>query len=86
MEESYVGPGRMVNSGPIDGVETNLEKGRKNPSVAAAIDWLENASQRGFINYPYFSEHSKIFRRLDGNPRFQELLGKIRTAWEQFQS
>ena len=42
MEQSYVGPGVMVNSGPIDGVATNLEKGRKNPSVAAAIDWLED--------------------------------------------
>ena len=41
MTESYVGPGVMVDSGPIDGVETNLEKGRKNPSVAATIDWLE---------------------------------------------
>jgi leucyl-tRNA synthetase len=41
MTESYVGPGVMVNSGPIDGVETNIEKGRKNPSVAATIDWLE---------------------------------------------
>ncbi len=51
----------------------------------AAIDWLENASQRGFIHYPYFSKHSKIFRKLDDNPRFQDLLGKIRTAWEQFE-
>ena len=50
-----------------------------------AIDWLENAFQRGFINYPYFSKHSKIFRTLDDNPRFQELLGKIRIAWEQFE-
>jgi leucyl-tRNA synthetase len=41
MTESYVGPGVMVDSGPIDGVETNVEKGRKNPSVAATIDWLE---------------------------------------------
>ncbi len=42
MDESYVGPGKMVNSGPINGVETNLDKGRRNPSVAAAIDWLED--------------------------------------------
>ncbi len=41
MTESYVGPGVMVGSGPIDGVQTNLEKGRRNPSVAATIDWLE---------------------------------------------
>ena len=41
MTESYVGPGQMVNSGPINGIETNLEKGRNNPSIAATIDWLE---------------------------------------------
>jgi len=41
MAEAYVGPGVMVGSGPIDDVRTNLEKGRKNPSVAATIDWLE---------------------------------------------
>ncbi|MGZ8754155.1 MAG: leucine--tRNA ligase, partial [Acidimicrobiia bacterium] len=41
MQEAYVGPGVMVNSGPIDGIETTDAKGRANPSVAAAIDWLE---------------------------------------------
>ncbi len=41
MTGSYVGPGVMVNSGPIDGVPTSLEKGRKNPSIGATIDWLE---------------------------------------------
>jgi leucyl-tRNA synthetase len=52
MTESYVGPGVMVDSGPIDGVETNLEKGRKNPSVAAAIDWLEeNGAGEESVNY-----------------------------------
>ena len=52
MVESYVGPGTMVNSGPIDGVPTTLDKGRKNPSVAAAIDWLEDhALGREAVNY-----------------------------------
>lgn len=52
MEASYVGPGVMVNSGPINGVQTNVEKGRKNPSVAAAIDWLEERSLgRESVNY-----------------------------------
>ena len=41
MPEAYVGLGTMVHSGPIDGVETTDAKGRANPSVAAAIDWLE---------------------------------------------
>jgi len=52
MTESYVGPGVMVNSGPIDGVETTDAKGRANPSVAAAIDWLEaNGHGTESINY-----------------------------------
>ena len=51
-----------------------------------AIDWLENAFARGFMNYPYLSQHSRILRTLDDNPRFQELLGRVRTAWEKFEA
>jgi leucyl-tRNA synthetase len=52
MEEAYVGPGLMVNSGPIDGVATTDAKGRANPSVAAAIDWLEDKGVgREAVNY-----------------------------------
>ena len=40
-EAAYIGPGTIVNSGPINGTPVNDEKGRKNPSVAAAIDWVE---------------------------------------------
>ncbi|MCB8921168.1 MAG: leucine--tRNA ligase [Ardenticatenaceae bacterium] len=52
MPESYVGPGVMVNSGPIDGTAVSDDKGRKNPSIAAAIDWLadHNAGEEA-INY-----------------------------------
>jgi len=42
MGDSYVGPGIMTDSGPLNGVETNDAKGRKNPSVSAAIDWIES--------------------------------------------
>ncbi len=41
MEEAYEGAGTMVNSGPINGIEHNGEKGRKSPAIAAAIDYLE---------------------------------------------
>ena len=52
MNEAYVGPGTMVGSGPIDGVATNVAKGRANPSVAAAIDWLEeNGKGAEAVNY-----------------------------------
>ena len=42
MTEGYIGPGIMVDSGPIDGIPTTGAKGRADPSVAAAIDWLES--------------------------------------------
>jgi leucyl-tRNA synthetase len=52
MVEAYVGPGTMVHSGPIDGIETSVAKGRANPSVAAAIDWLEeNGAGAEAVNY-----------------------------------
>jgi len=52
MEEAYVGPGVMVNSGPIDGVAVTTAKGRANPSVAAAIDWVEaQGIGRGAVAY-----------------------------------
>jgi leucyl-tRNA synthetase len=40
-EEAYIGPGQIINSGSINGTPVNEEKGRKNPSIAAAIDWIE---------------------------------------------
>lgn len=52
MTEAYVGPGAMVNSGPIDGVEVTDAKGGANPSVAAAIDWVEERGVgKGSVNY-----------------------------------
>jgi len=44
MEAAYIGPGKMINSGPINGTPVNEEKGRKNPSINAAINWLEERS------------------------------------------
>ncbi len=52
MSEAYAGPGVMVGSGPIDGVEATDAKGRANPSIAATIDWLvEHDLGEEAINY-----------------------------------
>ena len=52
MTEAYAGPGVLVNSGPLDGEVNNGEKGRKNPAVAAAIDYLEErGTGEGKITY-----------------------------------
>ena len=50
-----------------------------------AIEWLETAFRKGFWNYPYVSKHSTFFRKLDGDPRFQESLARMKPAWENFE-
>jgi leucyl-tRNA synthetase len=54
MEAAYIGNGVMVNSDMLNGTKVNTEKGRKNPSIAAVLDWL---AQQGIgkesVNYRY---------------------------------
>ena len=54
MQAAYTGDGVMINSGPFDGTRLNAEKGRRNPGIAAVIDWLQ---QQGIgkeaVNYKY---------------------------------
>jgi eukaryotic-like serine/threonine-protein kinase len=49
-----------------------------------ALDWLENAVTRGFVNYPYLST-SRTFRALHGNPRFENLSARVKATWEEMQ-
>jgi len=52
MDVAYIGPGVMVNSGEINGTAVTEDKGRKNPSIAAALDWLAaNAVGEESVNY-----------------------------------
>lgn len=53
-DAAYIGPGVMVNSGILDGTKVNTEKGRKNPSIAKVIDWLEEKGVgKESVNYRY---------------------------------
>ncbi len=49
-----------------------------------AVDWLEAAVARGFINYPYLARHDPILAALRAEPRFQRLLGQVRARWQRF--
>ena len=52
MDEAYTGPGTLANSGPIDGAPCSEEKGRSNPAIAAAIEWVEDHEiGREAVNY-----------------------------------
>jgi len=55
MEAAYVGPGVMINSSDFfNGTIVNTEKGRKNPSISAVIDWLEpQGIGKESVNYRY---------------------------------
>ena len=53
-EEAYIGAGVMVNSDQFNGTKVNIEKGRKNPGIAAVIDWLEEKGiGKESVNYRY---------------------------------
>jgi serine/threonine protein kinase len=50
-----------------------------------AIDWLEHATSRGFIHYPFLSEHDPFLENLRGEQRFKELMKKVKHDWEHFE-
>ena len=47
-----------------------------------ALYWLRSAIERGFINYPYLSEHDPYLRSLAGDPEFAALLEQVRQRWQ----
>jgi TolB-like protein/predicted Ser/Thr protein kinase len=50
-----------------------------------AFDWLENAVNRGFINYPYLNEYDPFLAKLRGDPRFQKLMVRVKDEWGRFE-
>jgi leucyl-tRNA synthetase len=54
LTEAYSGAGVLVNSGPLNGIKVTTDKGRKNPGIAAAIDWLARYMVgKESVNYRY---------------------------------
>jgi TolB-like protein/thioredoxin-like negative regulator of GroEL len=51
-----------------------------------AMDWLEIAIARGFINYPFLARHDPFLAPLRTMPRFQQLIARAREAWERFEA
>jgi non-specific serine/threonine protein kinase len=50
----------------------------------AALDWLENAICRGFINYPFLSRYDPLLVNIRQERRFTDLMEKVRSQWERF--
>lgn len=50
-----------------------------------ALDWLEIAIARGFINYPLLSKHDPFLESLRQKTRFKQLMETAKDAWESFE-
>jgi len=50
-----------------------------------ALDWLENAVQRGFINYPFLNEYDPFLANLRTEERFKKLMERVKYEWEHFE-
>ena len=49
-----------------------------------SLDWLENAVNGGFINYPEL-ERNPYFDNIRDERRFQELMERVKYEWEHFE-
>ena len=50
-----------------------------------SLDWLENAVDRGFINYPFLNEYDPLLENIRGEPRFKKLMERVKHEWENFE-
>jgi len=50
-----------------------------------ALDWLENAVNRGFVNYPLLAEKDLFLANIRGEERFKKLMERAKYEWEHFE-
>ncbi|MCP4728427.1 MAG: protein kinase, partial [bacterium] len=51
-----------------------------------ALDGLEKAVDRGFINYPFLNEYDPFLENIRNEPRFKKLMKRVKHEWENFDS
>lgn len=50
-----------------------------------AVEWLERASDRGFLNHPLLAEHDPLLAPVRSDPAFGELMQRIEARWKAFE-
>ncbi len=50
-----------------------------------AFDWLENAINRGLINYHFLNEYDLFLENIRGEERFKKLMKRVKHEWENFE-
>ncbi len=56
-----------------------------NGETEESLKWLEHAVDKGFINYPLFSELDPFLENIRGEPRFKKLMERVKHEWENFE-
>ncbi|MCX6567799.1 MAG: hypothetical protein NT147_01940 [Candidatus Aminicenantes bacterium] len=54
-------------------------------SKKEALDWLQSAIDRGFINYPLLAEKNPWLANIRGEERFKKLMERVKYEWEHFE-
>jgi TolB-like protein len=49
-----------------------------------SLDWLENSVDRGFFNYPYMAQYDPFLTKMQGTPRYDQLMERVKREWEDF--
>ena len=50
-----------------------------------ALDWLENAVNRGIINYSFINRYDSFLANIRGEERFKKLMKRVKYEWEHFE-
>jgi non-specific serine/threonine protein kinase len=50
-----------------------------------ALEWLEHAVSRGFINYPFLSKYDPLLGNIRSEGRFKRLMERVKDEWERFE-
>ncbi len=50
-----------------------------------ALDWLENALNRGWVNYPFTAKYDPLLAPLRHEQRFQKIAERMKREWEEFE-
>lgn len=51
-----------------------------------SLEWLENAVNRGFINYPFLNEYDKLLNNVREEEGFKKLMKRVKHEWENFEA
>lgn len=50
-----------------------------------ALEWLENAMDKGFMNYHFLNKFDSLFENIRSKPRFKNLMMRVKHEWKDFE-